>query len=312
MKFELTQELVDQIIFGMENQEREYLFDTKSLVLVPMDESEDDPEDPERYLPLPPWQSVHGYYLMERFVASLRNPIYREMLRGILISGKGVFRQFKNALKERKEIERLWYRFKEREMRKEVLSWYNTMREAWGLKEIELEFDDTEDLILSDFVLSRWNEPDENTILELDKKGFFEMFPGIEDVSVKTGMYLSRRYGRRPGGERSVVFIAETPLGDLAGFLWAERNILRTDVETLHVFQVYVLPEFRGLGLASALLHKFCEEISAASFVRVTIELMGGALDLNDVFRREGFVPFSEVLELDLKDWERRHRSASD
>ena len=312
MKFELTQELVDQIIFGMENQEKEFIFDTRNLALVSMDAVEEDPEDPERYLPLPPWQSVHGYNLMERFVLSLRNPIYRETLRGILISGRGVFRQFKNALKERKEMERLWYRFKEREMRKEVLAWYNTMREAWGLKEIELEFDDTEDLILSDFVLSRWDKPDEAVIVENDRKGFFEMFANLDDESAKNGMYESRRYGQIPTGDKSIVYIAETPSGELAGFLWAVRNLFRTDMPTLHIFQIYVFPDYRGLGLASALFHRFCGDTYDSSFQRVTVELMGDSLNMNEVFKREGFVPFSEVLELDLKDWESRHHSSKD
>lgn len=305
MRFEITPELVDQIIFGMENQEQELLFDTKQVKLIPVEEAEEDLEDPERYLPLPPWQSVHGYNLMERFVAGLRNPIYRELLRGILASGRGVFRQFKNALKERKEMERLWFHFKEREMRKEVLAWYNTMRESWGLKEVEIEFEETDDLVLTDFLVERWVNPDLDGVVHHDRKGFFELFPEENDAK-REGMYRSRRYGYLPTDEKSIVFKAETPSGDLAGFLWAVRNPFRTDLATLHILQIYVLPDYRGLGLAKTLFRRFCEETSKGEFLRITIELMGESLHLNDSFRKEGFVPFSEVLELDLRKWERK------
>jgi GNAT superfamily N-acetyltransferase len=303
MKFEINPELVDQIIFGMENQEEELLFDTKESNLVPLDEVDEDPADPDRYITLPPWQSVHGFNLMERFVATLRNPIYRELLRGILASGRGVFRQFKNALKDRKEMERLWYRFKEREMRKEVLAWYNTLRESWGLEEVELDFEETEDLILSDFILERWHDPEDDLIVGYDRKGFFEIFPDELDLR-KEGMYQSRRYGYLPSDPLSIVYRASTPTGEPAGFLWAVQNHFRTDIASLHVLQVYVMPEYRGLGLAKTLFHYFCEKSAKEDCRRISIELMGESLQLSKMCKDEGFVPFSEVLELDIEKWQ--------
>ena len=159
MTFPLTRELIDQIMFGMENQDTDFLLDLYDQKVVRIDELPDEGQDDEaRYIPLPEWRSVDGYNLMEKFVASLHNPIYREILRSILASGKGVFRQFKDALKERQEIERLWYRFKEREMRAHVVEWYNVLRESWGLARIgDPEDEGTEVLVLSDFALELLN-----------------------------------------------------------------------------------------------------------------------------------------------------------
>lgn len=156
MTFELTRELADQIIFAMEDQENEYVLDLQELELVPIDEvgsEEDDPDQEGRFVPLPEWESVDGYNLMERFVDSLHNPGYRERLREILDSGRGVFRQFKNTVKERPEIAALWYRFKEREMRSLVIDWYGDVCELFGLDPVEPDFAETEDLVLSDFAI---------------------------------------------------------------------------------------------------------------------------------------------------------------
>jgi GNAT superfamily N-acetyltransferase len=184
-------------------------------------------------------------------------------------------------------------------MRKEVVGWYNTLREAWGLEEIEIVFEETGDLILSDFTIERWTEPDDGFIVAADKAGFHEMFPG-EREEKKDGMYHGKRYGVLPSDERSIVVKAETPAGEPAGFLWAVRNDFRTDLATVHILQVYVFPEFRGLGLAKALFRFFHDMIGKMDIRRITIELMGESLHLNDSFRGEGFSPFSEVLELDL------------
>ena len=134
MEFDLSPELIDQIIFAMENQEKDYVLDTKTLELVPIDELPPElVEDEDRLIQLPEWYSVHGYNLMEKFVANLRNPLFRETLREILARGKGVFRQFKDTIKQRKDIERLWFSFKDREMKRVVLEWYNQLRESCGL-----------------------------------------------------------------------------------------------------------------------------------------------------------------------------------
>ena len=88
----LTRELADQIVFGMENQDHVFYLDLDTQTIVPDPPGLGDSET--RYVRLPPWRSVDGHNLMARFVASLRNPIYRERLRTILASGRGALYLF--------------------------------------------------------------------------------------------------------------------------------------------------------------------------------------------------------------------------
>lgn len=313
MKFELSPELIDQIIFAMEDQENEYCLDVLKGTLVPIEELTDqgvDDEDEERFIELPEWGSVDGFNLMERFTASLRNPLYRERLRQILSSGRGVFRQFKNALKERPDIEKLWFHFKNREMRKEVYRWYNTLRESWGLKEVEIDWDEPDDLVLCDFQLTRWESPDDRLLLELDLKGFMEMVTSLSlSEAEKEGLYQSRRFGLSPSHPDSIVFQARSPSDELVAFLWAMKNKFRTDIEAYHILQLYCKPEYRGIGLAKAMVEAFCSSVLSVPGNRVTIELLGTALELSESLENSGFRPFSQVLEANASIWKESHLS---
>jgi GNAT superfamily N-acetyltransferase len=157
MQFELTEELSDLIIFAMENQHEEFALDTETFELVPLEEVSEEALDEGdgllRYVPVPEWTPADGFRLMERFVAGLQNPVYREKLTAALAGGKGVFRRFKDTVKERPDIERRWFTFKEQAMREVVTEWYNDLRDAWGLERIAVEPAETEDLVLSDFTI---------------------------------------------------------------------------------------------------------------------------------------------------------------
>ena len=151
MEFELTQELADQIVFAMENQNEFFCLDTDTLIIVPAERSK---ENPERFIRIPDWKPSDGFYLMEKFISLLRNPVFREKLKSCLTEGRGVFRKFKNILKEREDIERLWFNFKDKEMKLRVSSWYNDFCEFRGYNALVIESEETSDLILSDFVLT--------------------------------------------------------------------------------------------------------------------------------------------------------------
>jgi hypothetical protein len=75
MKEELTPELIDQIIFGMENQSEDLVFDRGSCSLVPREEAAGDAgELKEGAYDLPSWDSVKGFQLMENFVLQICLP----------------------------------------------------------------------------------------------------------------------------------------------------------------------------------------------------------------------------------------------
>jgi hypothetical protein len=160
---------------------------------------------------------------MERFVRSLRNPIVRESLREALSRGKGVFRNFKNVLRERQDIERLWYSFKEKEMKAVVKEWYNHIREIKGLEQLDFEPEDTlsmEELVLSDFSVREAEEGDIEEFQKQDQQAFHEALPNIPSEFVDK-LYRQYRSTNTLGlGECSFVYKAVTPAENPVGFIW--------------------------------------------------------------------------------------------
>ncbi len=306
MPFELTPELVDQVIFGMENQDTEYYVDTRVGIVVPeLDitvEADESDTGEQRYIPVPEWRSVDGYNLMEGFVGTLRNPIYRERLRKILASGRGVFRQFKDTVKERKEIERLWFNFKEKEMRRIVVEWFNDMRETAGLDRVELEFEDTEDLVFSDFVVDVATVGELGRVQDLDRAAFGEMYDGEPDAVVAYYRSLSRASAPEVDAEESVVLVARTPAEEFAAFLWAVEEAVPGGPRFGRILQIYVTPEYRGLGLARAMLHSYRTSAIGKGIERLLIRVEGESTLFAEMLFSEGFALAGQILEADLAE----------
>lgn len=331
MEFQLTRELIDQIMFGMENQDSEFVLDTREPRVVKTQEISEEPDGTEdaeeRYIPLPEWRSVDGYNLMEKFVASLHNPIYREILRRILASGKGVFRQFKDALKEKKEIERLWYHFKEREMRARVIEWYNLLRESWGLARVgDPEGEETDALVLTDFTIALTDPREEVTVssesesvappassttselvLHFDDIGYMECMAEQPAHIVRFLLDRRRRVLPSSDAESARILVARTPVNELAGFLWADLSELPDGRMVASLNQIYVLPEFRGLGLARMLFTRFCSYAYDRKAETLFIEVPGAAAFLLGMFEAQGAALHSELLQLDITNWYRQN-----
>jgi len=197
MRFELDKILIDDIIFNMENQDSDFLLDTQEGYVVDINnndyDDEPDFENDDRFIGLPDWSSSEGYRLMERFAAGLKNPVLREELSSALNRSKGVFRAFRDVLSQYPETEKQWFNFKEREMRNEVIAWYNSLREEWGLEPVGGEPEDNTSLVLEDFVIKEQTENKD---------------------------------------QREVCIIAETAAGDLAGTIKAaiDNSILSINI----------------------------------------------------------------------------------
>ena len=133
MTFILSPEMIDDIIFSMENQNEILSFDALEGICVDEDAIDDDYEtviDDQRYYDLPDWTSAQGFRVMEQFIVQVHNPLLREALLEALRHRKGVFRRYKEVLKTVPAIEREWYRFKEQQMRAAVYEWYNEQGES--------------------------------------------------------------------------------------------------------------------------------------------------------------------------------------
>ncbi len=301
----LTRELIDQIVFGMENQDRDYVLDAHEGTVIPADQAHPDNDD-DRYVALPEWRSVDGYNLMEQFVATLHNPIYRTRLRSILSSGRGVFRQFKDTVRERRDVERLWFAFKDQAMRELVVEWYNDLREREGLERLELEPAETEtdQLVESDFVVRTARDDELEAVSALDRDAYDDMYPDTHPDIVAAYYADDRDRTPAPRDPASTILVAETQGGDFAGFLWAVAR-RSGDAAVAFVRQLYVLPEFRGFGLARELLHVFCHRAHEQCWSEVRLPLAGTSLDLETSFTSYGMEKQCVVLELDVDRWYR-------
>ena len=297
MAIKINNEVIDQIIFGMENQSQEFVFDLDTGEVVVFEEGTS-------FVDLPEWNSSMGFQLMEKFVSNLRNPIYHETLLDSLSGGRGVFRRFKNALKERPEIEQLWFQFKEREMKRYVIEWFEAMQETRRLEEVQVEVEETEELVLTDFSIGFEEDGDLSEYVEYDKRAFSENYPDLPDRIVME-YYDSVRTsaGCRP----TDILRAETPKGDLAGFVWLyeppDEEKQEVSATFARVLQLYVLPEYRGLGLARTLMEFIMDDAYKRGVGWLFIEAHGEAAGFADAVAAEGFSRHSIGLSLNLERW---------
>ncbi len=142
-----TDETLSSIIFGMENQDVDYMLNLDDGTLYNGEMGE---EVPENLVELPPWGSSDGYQLMVSFTNACKDKDLKDKLSKELNSkSHGVFRRFRDVLSQNQDDLKAWYDFKDSRMRSHIRSWY---REKFGKQHDELESDDMyEGELLSEF-----------------------------------------------------------------------------------------------------------------------------------------------------------------
>jgi ribosomal protein S18 acetylase RimI-like enzyme len=276
----------------MEDQNGEFLLDTKHGVVVNTDkfadtfdynnedDDEEDEDNEEFLISLPEWEPSDGFRLMEHFTAGLRNPLAREELTAALNRGKGVFRAFKDALSRRPETEKLWFTYKEKQMKQEVISWYNALRETWGLEQIGSEPEDTEDLVLEDFRFRAGTQEDREKAADLHSLCAGD-YGENKDEQDRTADIFNRMNPWVFPGDLSL--IAETAGGDFAACIAAVN-----ENSALHIRILEVKPEYRGLGLAESMLNQLLETADQAL---ISIDVPAGADGFSRALLRAAFKP---------------------
>jgi ribosomal protein S18 acetylase RimI-like enzyme len=297
MVFELTEALIDDILFSMENQGGDFFLDTQEGVVVDKhDDSKKIPEaDGGRYADLPEWESSDGFRLMERFAAALRNPLIREELSGALNRGKGVFRAFKDILSRYPETEKIWFAFKEREMKREVLRWYNGLREEWGLQRIGSEPEETGDLVLEDFRFRGGTQGDEAAVAELHRFCVEELRNSAAEK--QTGFSAGEDPWVFPG---DLSLIAETVGGEFAGYI----SVVRRN-GSFHICALEMKPGYRALGIGEALISRLLHAAGLEQNERISqisIDVPVGLEGFSRVLLRESFKPCFMRYCRDLKE----------
>ena len=301
----LSDEFMYQIIFCMEDQANHYKLDLEDGSIDQVDAlSEKKMADPERYLELPGWGPADGFRIMEKFVSSLRNPIFREKLHGALNQGKGVFRSFKNTLHEEPAIERLWFYFKEKELKRLIYVWYEKLSEALFLERLGEPEEDVSELILSDFIFSYDPEVWAEHIKEI---GEFRLQAEFASVDFPLNEILIQEYQETWNAfdaDWLMVFM-ESPDGDFAGFIGAQPLYPEPEVLVYSVKHVYVEPRYRGLGVFKMLSDELCKKALENRAERVIVELSGKSAVVAPVLEQRGFQLMAERFALDLSHWKK-------
>lgn len=268
MVFELTDALLDSIIKALENQENSFLVDAQKCALI---SSQSVKADEDKYYKIPEWNSADGFALMEDFVNNLHSPLAYTDLQAVLHSGKGVFRGFKDVLKSYPIIQRRWHYFKNKQLSLYVNQWYNSLRETWGLEQLDYEGEDVEDLVYNDFSFQEYNPAtDRDCVIgymeEIAKEYGFEWTEDVQNA-IKDIWLNQFEYGNSNG---EFGFICKTALQDFAGnIIFAPCN--HTSNKTVILTSFFVLKTYRGLGIGKELLSMSLATLKQRGFEWVII-----------------------------------------
>ena len=147
----LSDQILSEIIYGMENQDADYMLDIRTGTLFNPQGSEGASTSADDLVSLPTWTSAEGYELMTAFTNACKDKKLQERLASELNSRqKGVFRRFRDVLAEDKDNLNQWYDFKDRRMKSYIRSWYRDLFSR-GIDGLEEGDDAVEGELLSDF-----------------------------------------------------------------------------------------------------------------------------------------------------------------
>lgn len=266
---ELSRELKSLIAFGMEDQENSFYLDLRSMTLV---------KNPGTILPenmekIPEWKPADGFRLMEEFVSSLKSEEIKSELSLVLSEGKGVFKNFKLAMKKHPLIEKNWLRFKENKFDTLIENWFKLVSESRNLEIFFQEEDqdnETDNLINSDFEFFSVSPEDLPALrAEYEEKTAGSLqFGEISPDSEKVLQCLNEKHSELYSGEISVIKACSMK-GDTAGFAVTHKTILSPD--TAIISELKVFPEYRGMGLGGILLNDSLTRIKTLGFQEAII-----------------------------------------
>ena len=258
MSFDLTESVIDEVIFSMENQDGEYLFDSENQCVVPLDalDFSEQEELNENMYSLPNWTSGDGFEIMQQFAESLRIPNVQSELLQVLANGRGVFRNFKNVLKQYPHIEKRFHAFKQSKMRSVVVEWYNSLRESWGLEKLNQDFEEYNELTQEDFEFSPYNHQKDNDCIAAEANKIAEEikteFKGEQGNAI--AHYWLRKFDYDKPADKDGI-ICRTLSDEFAGCLLFSRcESFAKNVVALTA--VFVNQNYRGLGIARELFSR--------------------------------------------------------
>ncbi len=300
MNFFLTEKLQDTIFSAMENQKQKFLVDAGKGILI--EETDATKADNERYYELPKWTSFDGFNIRKEFAEAIRAPFIHDELQTVLHSGRGVFRNFKNVLKQYPEYDRKWHLFKTRKMRNCISLWYNELCEIWGLESLNQEYEETEDLVLHDFVFKNYDSNKDKQNIQKSLIYMAEQLPEKWSEPVKETVLEQWKYIFEYGTEsEGIGFSCTTASGQFIGCITASPCPPNSNIAVI-LTSFFVLEEFRSLGIGKELFSLCISDLKKKDFKWVFITDIFLSESMQSVLRRTGFEKIGSGFVLNLSE----------
>lgn len=270
----LTSYLLKNIVFSMENQESLGFLDlisgevvevsdikesvvvresqsSKKLISVSISKNKD------RFLALPTWGSIEGFKIREQFIKNVKNPVYKKKLDHVFHTGRGVFKKFKQVLKENPIIERQWREFKADYMKAIVVNWYKECEGYINLIGLDEEIEELpNDLLISDFVFSVEVNYKDIVVINKLKNDF------INELNDEERLLIKRRQTILKKPRYIVAYNLEN---EIVGYIeWEDIGNSYAEVTSYGVVRQY-----RGLGIYSILFDKLMRQTCREKFVKL-------------------------------------------
>lgn len=261
MEFSLTEPLVEEIIAAMDNQEIDYVVAAEDSSLIEADDFVK--ADDEFFYKLPEWKPSDGFAMREAFVTVLHNPIVHDELQNVLHSGRGVFKNFKNVLREYPEIDKRWHIFKHKFMLERITEWYNSLRQVWGLEKLDYFSEADEDLIHNDFSFDVYDAGKYEKDVLLNTRAFLTDENLSLPDEIKSALYETwTNQFTKPDATAQIGFVCYSHADEFAGCITASVFTENQD-KVMKLTSIFVPEEFRGLGIGTELIDMLMEKLKS-------------------------------------------------
>jgi ribosomal protein S18 acetylase RimI-like enzyme len=167
-------------------------------------------------------------------------------------------------------------------MKEEVIAWYNSLREEWGLEPVGGEPEDTSSLVHEDFTLRNGEKSDLEKACALHDL-WIEEREKRENDNVFSTIFEGMNPFIFPG---DLCFVAENANGEFSGYISA----FSVSASHLQISQLEIMPEYRGMGIGEALLSKLLDNVDK-KHAYITIDLPAGHEYFSRVLHLENFKP---------------------
>jgi ribosomal protein S18 acetylase RimI-like enzyme len=304
----LNSYLLKNIIFSMENQDTIGYLDLENAEVVEISDIKDPVvvkeskksdklvslsilKNKDRFLALPSWGSIEGFKIREQFIKDVKNPVYKKTLNHVFHNGRGVFRKFKQILKENPIIERQWLEFKSNYMKAIVTNWYKECEGYVNLINLEEEIEELpNDLLVSDFRFStEYSLNDKKQIDELKTKV-------LSELNKHESLIVQRRQKLLISPKYIVAYNLEE---EIIGYIEWEK----IDNELVEITSYGVDINYRGLGVLDFLIDKFIRQSAREKFEKVLLYKSEKLQEFDEINQNNKFLCNFGYSIIDIVNW---------